>query len=407
MRVFSTLVGIVCFVSILPASEWGAKEQTGQAAMQQHDFKTAGDIFLANMSQATTEIERTSALASYGVALAGQKRNAEAKTALENALRNPESLSDQNRTTVTRMLSSIDRSLGDYAGAERLLRTAVADSSLHANERASLMVKLIDLLREQGRLPEAESVLSDATQLTGLSHEAQTSILVERAEVTRDLHQWNESVALWRDIGDIAQTDRSDSLEVIYTGGLGETYFTMGNTARAEPLLRRSLDLLRKNPDASAAQVATALSLMACLYMAENKLTMAGDALEDAIVRDEDAFGPAHPQVATLLELEATVESRRGDAQDARAHLSQARTIMAEHFGPDSLPVAGVAATLGQVEQRDHHPGAAAAQYKTALDLIREAGADGMKFTATILAQYTAVLKAMHKSDKANALLAR
>jgi hypothetical protein len=134
---------------------------------------------------------------------------------------------------------------------------------------------------------------------------------------------------------------------------------------------------------------------------------MAGDAIEDAIVRDEDAFGPAHPQVATLLELEATVESRRGDAQDARSHLSQARTIMAEHFGPDSLPVAGVAATLGQVEQRDNHPGAAAAQYKTALDLIRKAGADGMKFSAVILAQYTAVLKSMHKSGDAQSLFAR
>lgn len=395
MRVFSTLVGIVCLASVLPASEWGAKEQAGQAAMLQHDYKTAGDIFLENMSLATTGVERASSLASYGVALAGQNRREEAKTALESALRNSANLSDQSRASVIRILSSVDRGLGDYAGAERLLRTAAADSSFRPEDRAGLLAKLIDLLREQGRLPEAQDVLHDAMQLTGLSHDQQTSILVERAEVTRDLHQWDESVSLWREVGETAEADHSDALEAIYAGGLGETYYSMGNMTRAEPLLRRSLDLLRKNPEASPAQLATAMSLMACLYMAENKLTMASDALGEAIVKDEDALGPTHPQVATLLEIEATVESRRGDAVAARAHLNQARTIMIEHFGPDSLAVAGVEATLGQVEQRDHHPAAAAAEYRTALDLMRKAGADGMKFTAAVLAQYTAVEKAM------------
>ena len=146
---------------------------------------------------------------------------------------------------------------------------------------------------------------------------------------------------------------------------------------------------------------------MAGVYAGEDKLTLAEDSLEEAIGKDELAFVPAHPQVAMVLEQKATLQSRRGDAPAARATLGRARGIMADHFGPDSMAVAAACTLLGEVEQRDHRPAAAVAQYRSALQMVRNAGIAGARFSTAIVTRYAAALKAMHQPGAAKALLAQ
>jgi tetratricopeptide (TPR) repeat protein len=297
--------------------------------------------------------------------------------------------------------------LGDYAGTERLLRGGIADASMTTEERAKLMANLIDLLHEQDRITEALAVYDEAMKLSGLAPTEQAVFLIERAELACDLHEWDEGVALWRQVGDLAAAAHSNALEAAYTGGLGQTYYWMGNLTRAEPLARRSLALLEEDTHAAPPQIATAFALMASVYTSEDKLTLAEDNLEQAIEKDEVVFGPTHPQVAMLLEQKAGLQSRRGDAPAARATLGRAREIMTDHFGPDSMAVAAICTLQGEVEQRDHRPAAAVAQYRSALEMVRSAGIAGARFSTTIITRYAAALRAMHQPAAAKALLAQ
>lgn len=279
---------------------------------------------------------------------------------------------DQQVASASR--ASADRTRGDYQSAERVLRCAMENPSGSAAGRVILMVNLVDLLREEARWSEADQILKTAAALPDLPRESRTSILVERAELSREMRQWQESIADWNEIGRIAESEHSESLEEVYSGGLGETWLAAGETARAEPLLRRSLALLRNDPSASSAQIATALALTAQLYTAEDKLALAREALDEAISRNELYLGRDHPQVATMLELHATILSRRGETENAKADLERARSIMTTHFGAESIAVAGVDATLGYVEERAHRPELAAAAYGRARTVLHKAG---------------------------------
>lgn len=406
MRALTVLIVGVSFVFGAQASEWTLGQQAGRAAMQQHDYNTAARIFGNCVSLSTTADERASSLASYGIALNRADRNTEAKAALEQALATAEAQGREDRIVITGVLASVDRSLGDYRSSERLLRTAIADASASQGTRAALMLNLVDLLREETRGTEASAILNEASQLPGLSREQQTSVLVETAELAREAHLWGISIAAWNKIAEIANSEESPRLEELYAGGLGETWFAAGDLARAEPLLRRSLQLLRNDRVASASQVAVALSLMARLYIAGNKLALAEEALDEALAKDENSLGPSHPQIAMLLELRADILSRRGETQPARDDLEQAKLFMSSHFGTESSAVAGVAAALGDVEQRANRPAVAAAQYGVAMRLFRQAGTDSVHFGSALVARYAAALKAAHRPDEARALLA-
>jgi tetratricopeptide (TPR) repeat protein len=267
------------------------------------------------------------------------------------------------------------------------------------------MVNLADLLREEGRANEARVVMDEASQLNGLPREERMGILVETAELTRDLHLWSESITEWNKIGEMAESEGSPELEEVFAGGLGETWFLAGDLTRADPLLRRSLQLLRQDPGASASHVATALGLMARLYINEGKLALAGEALDEAIQKDQETLGATHPQVAPLLELRAEVLSRRGEIQSARNDVEQARSIMSSHFGSNSTEVAGVLTELGDVEVRAKRPEAAVAQYASAMELLRAGGVDGFRFEPALVVRYAAALKAAHRTEEARVLL--
>jgi tetratricopeptide (TPR) repeat protein len=281
----------------------------------------------------------------------------------------------------------------------------MAEGTGRPDIRAGVMLNLADLLREEARDNEAGSLLDEARHLTGLSGKVEDTILIETAELTRDTRRWSESIELWSKVAEVAERERSISLEAIAAGGLGETWYDAGNPARAEPLLRRSLQLLRDDPGRSPGQLSVALALIARLYVDEGKLALAAEAVDEAISKDETSLGPDHPQVAILLELRAGILSRRGDGASAREDLERARIVMSSHFGAESPATAGVLAALGDVEERANRPAAAVFEYGRAMDLLRSSGQDPATFGAGLLTRYAAALKATHHNDEARAIL--
>lgn len=327
-----------------------------------------------------------------------QQNNHEARLVLERGLReNAGSMTGEERAVVAGMLAGVERNAGDYAAAETVLRTEICENTASAGTRATLIVYLADLLREQAREKEASAVLSEARGISGLSTDQKTGLMVEAAELDRDMGRLGESIEMWN----LAASAHVARFEAAITGGLGETWYAAGNLARAEPLLRRSLELLREDPAAGNAQVATALSLMGRLYIDENKLALAGEAVDEAVAKDEMSLGPDHPQVAMLLELRADILSRRGEVGSARDELERARVIMSGHFGETSTAMAGVYAELGDVETRAGRAAAAVYEYGRAMELLRRDGGDAARFGSGLLARYAAALKAAHRNEEA------
>jgi tetratricopeptide (TPR) repeat protein len=143
---------------------------------------------------------------------------------------------------------------------------------------------------------------------------------------------------------------------------------------------------------------------MARLYLHEDKLALADEALTEAIAKDEAILSAGHPQVAALRELRAILLSRHGEAQEARDELERARVIMTSHFGPESIAVAVVYAGLGDVEVYAHRTDVAVRQYGNALRLFRAAGAESSGPGAAVAARYNAALTAANRTaNKPNA----
>lgn len=302
-------------------------------------------------------------------------------------------------------LAAKDRRAGDYQSAERVLREGLASQGISRTTRVALTVSLADLLREEARMNEASALLEEASRMDGLTAGARINVLVERAQMDLDLRLWAESRALWKEIGEIGGREGSP-LEADVDGGLGESWMAEGNLARAEPLLRRSLQLYRSAPRPSPLHVATALASMARLYLAEDKLALADEAVSEAIAKDEVGLSATHPQVALLRELRSVILSRHGDTDEARAELQQARVIMASHFGSDSVEVAVVYAGLGDVEMRAHQAEPAAAEYGNALRVLREAGMESSEPGAAVMARYSAAVKVANRANTAGGMTA-
>ncbi len=406
MRTLCVLIAGVSLVSAAQASEWAQRREAARLAVEQHDYNTAARLYSESVALATTAAERESALASYGIALSSGGRNAEARPVLEQALAGATGDESGRRVVVAGTLASVDRNLGDYQSAERILRAAIGDGTASQGDRSILMVNLADMMREEARAPEAAQLLDEATRLKGLTEPQRTNILVESAELNRDLHNWDASVSAWNRIGEIAEQEHSIQFEESFTSGLGETWLAAGQTARAEPLLRRSLQLLQNDPMASDAQIAMALTLMAGVYDAENKLALACEAINEAIAKYEVALGRDHPQLAMLLQVQADILSKRGETERARAVLERARLIMTDHFGEESRAVAGVLVGMADLEQRAKRPEAAIGEYTAAMRLLSKSGADMAQYRADLATRYAAALRAAHRPDEASAVLA-
>ena len=84
------------------------------------------------------------------------------------------------------------------------------------------MINLADLLREQARLSEAPEALWPMPAASQTCRgEWKTDVLVETAEVDRDLRLWDESISLWNEAEQLAHDHDSSKFDAIIAGGHG------------------------------------------------------------------------------------------------------------------------------------------------------------------------------------------
>jgi tetratricopeptide (TPR) repeat protein len=263
------------------------------------------------------------------------------------------------------------------------------------------------LLLEQGRFTESRKLLTEAEAVPGATIRQLVDAKVGIAELDRDTQNWEASAEEWKEAGEMARGSQDTVAEAACQRGLGQTWLDRGNAARAEPLLRSALALYQNLPAREGAQIASVLTSLGELYLAEDKTGLADEALQRALESEEKDFGPTHPQIAVVLELLADTVSRRNQMELARGYLDRAGKIMVGRFGAHSIVAASVFANWGTIEQRANQPERAAVQYEKALDALSDAAGDVNSYRVTVMTQYAQALKASHHKREAEEILAQ
>lgn len=388
--------------------KWKTLYNAGLAASQLHNDEESLSLFERSWETARTSEQRGAAASGLGVIYRRLERAKEAEEWLERARAafSADSRLGSRLAVATSDLADVHRAAGDYPGAERLLREGLDSTSCDAESKAFLRNKLADLLREEGRTTEAQPLFEESIGLNAVSWKQRVSALIGLADIDRENGDWGASVDRWNEALDICRRERDAGAEAVALNGLGITWLKAGEPARAEPLLRRSLWIMENNSAMPPEQVAGAHAGLAELYRSENKLALAESEWTRALRIDRTLLGDAHPQVAILMEMLADVYSARGEFGLARDYSTQASHAMSGSFGENSMPVAAALANRAAVEERARDRDAAAKDYERAIDIAR-VHPEHRSFQVLVIHRYSGLLKAMHRSREAKALLAQ
>lgn len=393
--------------SASPVSAWISVYQTGIAASRRHSDDEALQFFARSWQISDRDEERGLSADAAGQTCRRLGRVTDARQWTERAWqafsRDPRLVS---RLAVTAAnLSDLDRSIGDYTSAERNLREVLASPAVDAQTQAFLRNNLADLLREEGREDEARPLFGESIGAASLSSRERASALIGLADIERQQSAWESSISRWNEAIGICRRSQDEAAEAIALRGLGLTWLQSGVVARAEPLLRRSLRIMDANPDTPPEEVASAHSALGELYRAENKLGLAEDEWKRALDIDRPVLGESHPQVAILMEMLSELYSARGEFSEARDYSARALESMSKSFGERSLAVATALTNQAGVEQRARDFDAAARHFETAIQIAR-AHPEHRSLQTAMAERYARLLKAMHRTREAKALLA-
>jgi hypothetical protein len=408
MRILIALALFLYPLAGFADGDWPAIHQKGKQAFSRSDYSGAASTFEFCWPLAQTALEQAITANDLGLSLHALGREQEARDWLRRAYdlwaAMPSRALDLAETALG--LVNVSRALGDFSGAEQILRRILAVLFDDAEHRAALLNTLGDMLREQERNNEADGQFREAIALKGISRERQLEATLGLADLARKAGNRAESEMLWNRAALLARETRSIKLEAVALRGLGLTRSDGGDYPTAESLLRRSLAMLEPYAGEDPEQVASALGCLAGLYRRQKKLSLAEEALLRAIDLDRKNAGEEHPQTALLRELLAELYSAEKRFDDAEENAAKAYVSMRKSFGENSVAAAAALATAALVNYREKRLETAAEQYSSALSTIRANNAVMNAPTAEIASNYAAVLSALHRNGEARRIQA-
>ena len=231
-----------------------------------------------------------------GMALVNQLRFADAEQEFRGALAVAQQFpeNDLRLSTSISRLAMVREQRGDFPGAEKLYRQVLElrERTLAAGDPliADALVRLAAELQSCARYKEADPLLRRAVALDEAAH-------------------------------DDART--ADALN-----GLGLTLAGRGETARAEPVLRRSRELLVKTKGEDSFEVARVSNSIATNEALLREFGKAETELRRALPVFERVLGPESPTLAAVLNNAFAVISAQNRFADAEPFLDRAVKIM-------------------------------------------------------------------------------
>jgi len=288
--------------------------------------------------------------------------------------------------------------VGDYNHAEQGFREAIGARTGSEVLTIDLRNGLGDLLREEGKDVEARDLFNSVLNMPNLGWAQRLAAIMGLAgtDGAAGEPRWMQALAL-------ARQHDAKIMEAACLRGLAVMWLEARQPAKAEPLLRRALYILEKDPNAPAWQKASVLTTTGLVYRRLDKLTLAEESWTQSLELYRTTLGDAHPQTAYMMERLAEIHALRGDFGAARNYAARALEAMRGSCGDDSLAVAAAYASKGDVEQYASALPAAAQNYAAAVEIARK-HPDNPAMEAALMQHYAALLKATRHDREAKAL---
>ncbi len=403
MRSIKALALYVSFIAATSAaaaslSTWVNLRNQALEAVRQHNFESAADLFRQSLPLAQTPLQAGLSHNDLGIVLHQVSHDKDARAHLESAFAIWRNAADNEArlASTAEALAAVDRTLGDYQSAEKTLRIVLEHPPANADSYSLILNELGDILREIGHSAEAHELFEKTLTLPGLPLRRELDARIGLADLDRDSHSWESSFAGWSKAMQLARDQHWPALEASVMRGLGVTFLEHGETARAEPLLRKALAQLEA-VGVPSRQIAATQTCLAQLYQKEGKFAMAEEQLLKALQTSEKVMGPHHPQVAVIHEMLSDALAGRNQLDLAHDHFTIALGIMTARFGEQSPEVAAVEASWASAEQRANRNREAAADFEKALTVLNAAGPEAASLRQSVLAHYTEVCKSLHR----------
>jgi len=166
----------------------------------------------------------------------------------------------------------------------------------------------------------------------------------EVAFIHQDLARYNESEPLKREVLRLREQHLPPNHPHIATAlsNLATLLKATNRLAEAEPLMQRVVTIFEKAYGLDHPKVATALNNLAQLLGATNRLAEAEPLMRRALQIDEASYGPDHPHIATALNNLAQLLKATDRLAEAEPYMRRVVTIL-ENKGGEPLPNYGPA----------------------------------------------------------------
>jgi tetratricopeptide (TPR) repeat protein len=200
----------------------------------------------------------------------------------------------------------------------------------------TVLRRALDLCRQRD-FTGASAILEDALARASTNKDSvlEATILNDLGTVYLDDRKYDaaersfkRSIALWTEVAGPRASALASPL-----GNLGSLYYQAGQYSRAEKLTARSVSILKETQD-NPSELATLLSNLGTVYLAQHKEAVAQRTAEEAIALFATLDPKSQAGKASAYSIIGAVHSRSGEYADAESCLQQALAIWQKAWGP-------------------------------------------------------------------------
>ncbi|MBL0126071.1 MAG: toll/interleukin-1 receptor domain-containing protein [Flavobacteriales bacterium] len=224
-----------------------------------------------------------------------------------------------------------------------------------------------------------------------------------------DVAEWKRAEPLMRRALDIDEkSSGTDHPRVaIRLSNLAGLLLATNRFAEAEPMMRRALDIDEKSYGSNHPLVAKDLNNLAQLLKATNRLAEAEPLMRRALVIDEKSYGSDHPSVAIRLNNQAQLLQATNQLAEAEPLMRRALDIDEKSHGPDHPSVARDLNNLAALLQATNRLIEAEPLMRRALDIYEESYGPDHPNAAVGLSNLAGLLQDMNRLAEAEPLMLR
>ena len=248
----------------------------------------------------------------------------------------------------------------------------------------------------EGEIHKTESVL----QMLGLDGVAGMSMndkLRRAGELEKMLEQETS----------LPESERDLKRERRLIRAAAETFYTLAKYDKAEPLLRRVLQIDEEQYGPNHPEVATDLNNLASLLQATNRLKEAETLYRRALEIDEASYGPDHPDVAIRLNNLAQLLQATNRLKEAKPMMRRVVEIVEKSYEKNHPKVAVAINNLAGLFQATNRLSEAEPLFRRSLEINKKSYGPDHPNVATDLNNLAELLKATNRLSEAEPLMRR